>query len=90
LHRQVSRLLVLILIPMGLFFWAGWLVWAAILMTFGTRHPLVPEVPGLDSKRKCIALSGLLMFVLTILPTPFPDAAPWPQLMELARHFLQK
>jgi len=88
LHRQASRLLVVILIPMGLFLWAGWLVWGAILMTFGTRHPLVPEEPGLDSKRKWIAAFGLVMFVLTILPTPFPDAAPWPQLMEFFHRLL--
>jgi Zn-dependent protease len=87
-HRRLSKLLVIALIPMGLFFWAGWLVWAAILMTFGMRHPMVPEVPGLDLKRKWIAVFGLAMFVLTILPTPFPDAAPWSKLVELfSRYF---
>ena len=83
-HRRISAYLVLALIPMGLLFWTGWLVWAAILMTFGTRHPLVPSEPGLDAKRKWLAAFGLLMFVLTILPTPFPDAAPWPKLVEWA------
>ena len=84
-HRRISAYLVLALVPMGLFFWAGWLVWAAILMTFGMRHPMVPAEPGLDGKRKWIAMFGLLMFVLTILPTPFPDASPWPKLVEWAR-----
>jgi len=83
-HRRISAYLVLALIPMGLFFWAGWLAWAAILMTFGMRHPMVPEEPGLDARRKWIAAFGLLMFVLTILPTPFPEAAPWPKLVEWA------
>jgi membrane-associated protease RseP (regulator of RpoE activity) len=83
-HRRISRLLVVALVPMGLFFWAGWLVWAAILMTFGMRHPMVPEEPGLDARRKWIAVFGLLMFVLTILPVPFPEAAPWPKLVEWA------
>ena len=83
-HRRISRLLVVALIPMGLFFWAGWLVWAAILLTFGMRHPMVPEEPNLDLKRRWIAAFGLLMFLLTILPVPFPDAAPWPKLVELA------
>jgi len=83
-HRRISAYLVLALIPMGLLFWTGWLVWAAILMTFGMRHPLVPPEPELDAKRKWLATFGLLMFVLTILPTPFPDAAPWPKLLEWA------
>ena len=81
-HRRISAFLVLALIPMGIFLWAGWLVWAAILMTFGMRHPTVPAMPGLDSKRRWIAVFGLAMFVLTILPTPIPDAAPWPKLVE--------
>jgi len=83
-HRRISGLLVITLVPMGLVFWAGWLVWAAILMGFGMRHPSVPEEPRLDPRRKRIAAFGLLMFVLTILPTPFPDAAPWPKLVEWA------
>lgn len=81
-HRRISMLLVIALVPMGLTFWAGWLVWAAILMSFGVRHPMVPGEPGLDAKRKWIAGFGLVMFVWTILPTPFPDAAPWPKLVE--------
>jgi Zn-dependent protease len=84
-HRRISRLLVIALIPMGLLFWAGWLVWAVILIGFGVRHPIVPQEPGLDSQMKWIAAFGLLMFVVTILPTPFPDAAPWPRLVEFAR-----
>jgi len=83
-HRRVSKLLVVALVPMGLFLWAGWLVWAAILMTFGVRHPVVPAEPEIGAKRKWIAVFGLLMFLLTILPVPFPDAAPWPKLVELA------
>ncbi len=87
-HRRISKLLVVALIPMGIFFWAGWLVWAAILMSFGMRHPMVPEEPGLDVRRKWIAAFGLLMFVLTILPVPFPEAAPWPKLVEWAYRLL--
>jgi Zn-dependent protease len=87
-HRKISMALVIALIPMGLSFWAGWLVWSAILMTFGMRHPMVPEEPGLDLRRKWIAVFGMLMFVLTILPTPFPEAAPWPKLVEWAHRVL--
>src|SRR3954454_12891092 len=31
LHRYVSRLTIAILIPMSFFFWAGWVLWAALL-----------------------------------------------------------
>lgn len=41
LHRWVSRLTVLALIPLGLFMWTGWLLWAALLALSGMRHPQI-------------------------------------------------
>src|SRR3989441_7485133 len=40
-HKQVSQLTILALIPMALFFWTGWLVWAILLRISGLRHPMV-------------------------------------------------
>ena len=71
-HRTVSRGLFLALVPMGVFCWAGWMVWAAILLLIGLRHPVVtaPSEP-LDKGRRLLALVALLIFVLTFVPTPF-------------------
>jgi membrane-associated protease RseP (regulator of RpoE activity) len=71
-HRTVSRGLFLALVPLGVFCWPGWMVWAAILLVVGLRHPVVmiPSEP-LDKMRKTLALLGALIFLLTFVPTPF-------------------
>jgi membrane-associated protease RseP (regulator of RpoE activity) len=70
-HRLVSRITILALIPMAIYFWAGWLLWAALLGVSGMRHPLVPRWPGVDQSRRWLAVFGLLMLVLTFSPAPF-------------------
>jgi membrane-associated protease RseP (regulator of RpoE activity) len=71
-HRTVSRGLLLALVPLGVFCWAGWMVWAAILLVVGLRHPVImtPSEP-LDKVRKGLALLGALIFLLAFVPTPF-------------------
>jgi membrane-associated protease RseP (regulator of RpoE activity) len=70
-HRLVSRVTILALIPMAIFYWAGWLLWAVLLGLSGLRHPMVPEWPGVDGSRRWLAIFGLLMLVLTFAPAPF-------------------
>jgi membrane-associated protease RseP (regulator of RpoE activity) len=71
-HRTVSRVLFLALVPLGVFCWAGWMVWAVILLALGLRHPVVmiPSEP-LGKARKALALVAGLIFLLTFVPTPF-------------------
>lgn len=76
-HKMISRLTVLALVPLGLFFWMGWLVWAALLLMTIMRHPAVPEYPPLDMKRKLLAVFAVVMFVLTLIPAPFLGAGLW-------------
>jgi hypothetical protein len=72
LHRRISMLSILILLPMSWFLWAGWLLWAAVLRLTGNRHPDVPQFPSLDRKRWLLGAFALLMLVLTLTPAPFP------------------
>ena len=74
-HRWVSRLAILVLIPLGLYGWAGWLIWAVLLGLSGLRHPAVPESPGLNRHRAWLAGLGLLMLALTFTPTPVAGSA---------------
>lgn len=71
-HRWVSALSLVGLILLGYFGqWLGWWVWAVLLFLSGLRHPRVSPWPGLDRKRKLLALFALAMLILTIVPAPF-------------------
>ncbi len=71
-HRWVSALSLVGLIFLGYFGqWPGWWVWAVLLFLSGLRHPRVSPWPGLDRKRKLLAVFALAMLILTIVPAPF-------------------
>jgi hypothetical protein len=72
LHRYVSRLTIAILIPMSFFFWAGWVLWAALLALTGTRHPNIPQWPDVSPGRRKLAWVAIGMLFLTMTPSPLP------------------
>ncbi len=69
-HKRVSRITILALIPLALFFWTGWLVWAILLRLSGMRHPGVAPRPGISSPRRWLAVLALLMLALTFSFAP--------------------
>ncbi len=69
-HRWVTWASILVLIPLGIHYWPGWLVWAVILGFTGLRHPNVPKWPPLDRNRQALALLAVLMLVLTFALAP--------------------
>jgi membrane-associated protease RseP (regulator of RpoE activity) len=74
-HKLISRLTILALIPMALYFWAGWLIWAVLLRISGMRHPMVAEWPEVAGARRWFALFALVMLVLTFAPAPFAHSS---------------
>jgi Zn-dependent protease len=87
LHRAVSFLTVLALIPLGKYFWTGWLLWA-VLLAMTVRHPPVPREPAVSGRRRWIAAFGALMLVLSFTPAPFTHSSGrevWPEIREGAR-----
>jgi len=74
-HRWVSRTTVLILLPMAIVGWAGWLIWGALLWISGMRHPRVPVEPAPRANRYLVGLVGAAMLAFTFTPTPFPGSA---------------
>lgn len=69
-HRFVSRAVILILIPMAVYLWWVWLVWAILLEISTYRHPQVAEWPRVSGKRVWLAVFALLMLVVTLIPRP--------------------
>ena len=82
-HKLVSRLTILALIPMALYFWAGWLIWAILLRISGMRHPVVVEYPGITGVRRWLVVLALVMLVLTLAPAPFGHSSLMQVLHEL-------
>ena len=82
-HRVVSRLTILILIPMAVYFWAGWLIWAILLEISSLRHPQVADWPRVSGFRAWLAAFGLIMLILTLTPAPFAHSS----LREVVREF---
>jgi membrane-associated protease RseP (regulator of RpoE activity) len=60
-----------VLLLLGVLFWQGWLLWAALVFLFGRSHPdPLDDVTRLDTPRKIVAVTVLLIFVLTFTPLP--------------------
>ncbi len=82
-HKFVSRLTILILLPMAYYLWTGWFVWAILLWLSSFRHPQVAEWPRVSGGRLWLAVFALLMLALTLTPAPFGRAS----LPEVIRQF---
>src|SRR5438270_12764523 len=54
-HKFVSRLTILILLPMAYYFWVGWFIWAILLQLSSFRHPQVAEWPRASGMRASLA-----------------------------------
>jgi membrane-associated protease RseP (regulator of RpoE activity) len=72
-HRRLSRLFVLLLVPIGIAYWYGWLFWAALLFFFGHRHPVIYDQAPLGAKRRNLGLVAALIFALSFMPNPFQN-----------------
>jgi membrane-associated protease RseP (regulator of RpoE activity) len=71
-HKQISLLLVVTLMFLGLFFWEGWAIWSVLMLILGIKHPPVIywETP-LDPRRKFVSVLCLIILIITFMPSPF-------------------
>jgi membrane-associated protease RseP (regulator of RpoE activity) len=81
-HRNMTWAAMAVLVPLALFFWAGWLIWIFALF-FTRKHPPVPAWPDLDVPRRRLLIVAAVILVLTFMPTPIPGGG----LLEAARTF---
>ena len=68
-HRLLSRVFVLALVPMGMFYWP-WLIWAVVLFFFGMRHPTIYDMTELGRGRKRLGIAALIVFLLCFMLAP--------------------
>jgi membrane-associated protease RseP (regulator of RpoE activity) len=69
-HKLLSRLFVAALVPLGIFYWRAWLVWAGLLFFFALRHPVICDVSPLDEKRVVLGIAAAVIFLLTFTVIP--------------------
>jgi membrane-associated protease RseP (regulator of RpoE activity) len=69
-HKVLSRIFVLGLVPLGIFYSHSWLVWAVLLFFFALHHPVIFDTTKLDVNRVALGLAALAIFLLTFTLTP--------------------
>ncbi|HZW80898.1 MAG TPA: site-2 protease family protein [Candidatus Deferrimicrobiaceae bacterium] len=80
-HKLVSRMTILILLPMAYYLWTGWFVWAILLWLSSFRHPQVAEWPRVSGARLWLAAFALFMLAVTLTPAPLAHSS----LLEMVR-----
>ena len=70
-HRHISIAFLGMLVVIGILAWPGWLLWAALLIFLGLRHPRpYCDWIALDRRRRILGGLTILVFVLTFSPMP--------------------
>ena len=69
-HKLLSRAFTALLVPIGILFWPGWLLWAVLLLFFGMRHPAIYDPAELGPGRKKLAWLSLAIFILCFTVAP--------------------
>jgi membrane-associated protease RseP (regulator of RpoE activity) len=69
-HRLISKLCIFALVPLGIFYWRVWLVWAVVLYLLGRRHPAVYDETPLGSGRHRLGWLAMVVFILCFTVTP--------------------
>ena len=90
LHRWISMLTIVALLPLGYFSWTGWFLWT-VMLALTLRHPRVPRYPDVAGRRGALALFAVLMLVLTFTPAPLTHSSgreAWPQIRDGSRDTL--
>ena len=74
-HRMISRVFIALLIPAGVFFWYGWLMWAAVLFIFARRHPAIYDFSEIGRTRVRLAALALAILLICFMLAPFGNSS---------------
>jgi len=70
-HKRISQGFLFSLIPLGIFYWQGWLVWITVLLFLGMRHPVTLD-DSVPLRRRHIWLGWIALAMLVLCFTPMP------------------
>jgi hypothetical protein len=69
--KTIGRIFLVVLAVLGIFFWAGWIIWALLILLLGIKHPRIwDEDAGLGPLRTALGIAAFVMFVLSFIPDP--------------------
>jgi membrane-associated protease RseP (regulator of RpoE activity) len=77
-HRLISRLVCLLMLTLGVCWyafspgsaWAGWILWALVLLWLGRRHPVICDDSILGAGRRRLGWAALAVFILCFTYAP--------------------
>src|SRR5262249_58730149 len=71
IHKRISEAFVFTLIPLGVFYWQGWLLWSVVFLLIGLRHPVTlgDSIP-LTQRHQRLGRIGPTIFVPFFSPIP--------------------
>jgi membrane-associated protease RseP (regulator of RpoE activity) len=72
--KLLSRIFAAALIPLGVFFYWGWIFWAVILFLIGMRHPSIYDDGRLGLGRARLGVAALAIFLLSFTLAPIRTA----------------
>ena len=74
--KWLSRFFVGVLVVMGIFVAYSWLLWAALIIFFGMRHPAIVDPSPVGRMRAWLGVLALIIFILSITAAPIRTAGP--------------
>ncbi len=69
-HKWITWGFIAALLPMGWFYWYGWLIWAVLLLVFARKHPAVYDYTDIGKGRIQIGAVALVVFLLCFTLSP--------------------
>lgn len=69
-HRPLTRVFIAALIPLGFFYYYGWVVWAVVLFFIARRHPRIYDETALGRGRAWLGFLALVIFVISFSVVP--------------------
>jgi membrane-associated protease RseP (regulator of RpoE activity) len=74
LHRRLSQIFAVALIPLGYFYWTGWILWAIFFLLTGLRRPAIIDESPVGAGRLRLGLLAAAIFLLSFTPDPIQTA----------------